>query len=76
MTKGKAKYNQIEHLRPYIIHLMQEEGRDFGTCELGGEDIEDGKYEIHHMKYDGATYRDLRIVCRSCNKKPENCLLA
>jgi hypothetical protein len=72
---GNAKHNQIEHLRPYILFLMRKEGRDFSRCELGNERIENGQYEIHHTKYDGATYYDLRIVCRSCNRKPENCLL-
>jgi hypothetical protein len=73
---GKAKDNQIEHLRPYILFLMRQDGRNFTRCELDGRKIEEGKYEIHHTKYKGATYHDLRIVCRSCNKKPENMFLA
>jgi hypothetical protein len=73
---GKAKDNQIAHLRPYILFLMRQESRDFSRCELGGEAIPVGEYEIHHTKYDAATYYDLRIVCRSCNKKPENMMLA
>jgi len=36
-----------------------------------GDDIEEGKYEIHHTKYDAATYYDLCIVCRSCNQVRE-----
>jgi hypothetical protein len=48
---------------------MRQERRDFSRCELGGEKIEDGQYEIHQTKYQGATYYDLRIVCRSCNKE-------
>jgi hypothetical protein len=72
---GNAAANQIEHLRPYIIALMKREGRDFTRCELAPHDIEPGKYEIHHTKYEGATYYDLRIVCKPCNRKAENCLL-
>lgn len=72
---GKSVENQISNLRPYILCLMQQEGRDFAECELCGRTIPDSTYEIHHAKYDGATYRDLRIVCRSCNKLAENRLL-
>jgi hypothetical protein len=67
--------NQLSHIRPYVIALMEREGRDFNKCELGGEYIHDEEYEIHHTKYEGAIYRDLRIVCRSCNQKAENKLL-
>ena len=69
---GKAKYNMIENLRPYILYLMRQEGRDFTKCELCPATIPEGKYEIHHTKYEGATYYDLRIVCRRCNKAPIN----
>jgi hypothetical protein len=72
---GKSVENQLSHIRPYVVALMQREGRDFTKCELGGEDIPEGQYEIHHTKYDGATYYDLRIVCRKCNHAPENVLL-
>jgi hypothetical protein len=72
---GKSADNQISHLRPYILFLTQQQGRDFTQCELCPTTIPEGKYEIHHMKYEGATYYDLRIVCRSCNHKEENCLL-
>jgi hypothetical protein len=73
---GKSSDNQISHLRPYILFLMRQERRDFSRCELCPALIPNGEYEIHHTKYEGATYCDLRIVCRSCNKKAENCLLA
>jgi ribosome-binding protein aMBF1 (putative translation factor) len=53
-----------------IKSLMESEGRDFSVCELcGATDI---KGEIHHMKYDGATYYDLRIACRKCQMQPHN----
>ena len=32
--------------------------------------------EVGQSRRLGATYYDLRIVCRSCNKKKGNCLLA
>jgi hypothetical protein len=72
---GKAAYNQIENLRPYILFLMEQEGRDFEQCELCPNRIQPDEYEIHHSRYDGATYYDLRIVCTSCNRKVENLLL-
>lgn len=72
---GCSTDNQIAHLRPYILYLMEREGRDFTTCELCGDDIEDGRFIIHHTRYEGATYYDLRIVCASCDKQPENRLL-
>jgi hypothetical protein len=72
---GNAKYNQIDNLRPHILFLMEQEGRDFTKCELCSSDIADGEFEIHHTKYEGATYKDLRIVCRSCNRKADNLLL-
>jgi 5-methylcytosine-specific restriction endonuclease McrA len=64
--------NQIQGLRPYILALMEDEGRDFNTCEYCGKHIPDNHFEIHHTRYEGATYYDLMIVCRSCNKIPEN----
>lgn len=73
---GNSVENQISHLRPYILHLMTKEGRDFTQCELCPASIPEGEYEIHHTKYEGATYYDLRIVCSPCNHKPENLLLA
>jgi hypothetical protein len=72
---GKSVENQIEHLRPYIIAMMKRDGRDFTKCELNGEDIPEGEFILHHTKYDGATYKDMKIVCRSCNNKAENQLL-
>jgi hypothetical protein len=71
---GKSVENKISNLRPYILFLMEQEGRDFTQCELCPAPIPEGEYEIHHTRYDGATYYDLRIVCRSCNHKEENCL--
>jgi hypothetical protein len=51
---GNAAANQIQHLRPYILFLMRQEGRDFTRCELGNEQIENGKYEIHRLIARGA----------------------
>lgn len=69
---GKAKDNSLDSLRHVIINLMRQEGRDFTKCDLCGGDIPAGKFQLHHTKYDGATYKDLRIVCRACNLSPEN----
>lgn len=70
--KAKSAENRLDNLREIIIALMRQEGRDFTTCELCGGDIPPGKYDIHHTKYDGATYNDLRIVCHTCNTAAEN----
>lgn len=73
-TKKRAKSydNQLLQLRDIVIGLMKEEGRDFRTCEYCGDAIPAGKFQLHHMKYDGATYHDLMIVCQPCNVRPEN----
>jgi len=73
---GNAAENQIEHLRPYILSLMKSHGRSLRRCELCKRRIPTGQYEIHHTKYEEATYYDLRIVCRKCNRAPENVGLA
>lgn len=74
---GVAKDYQLGHLRPYIVNMMIDEGRldgsDSAICELCLEWAT--PYEIHHTKYEGATYKDLQVVCRSCNRKEENCYL-
>lgn len=72
---GKSADNLLCNIRPYVLALMRQEGRDFTTCELCSNAIPKGRYDIHHTKYDGATYKDLRIVCRSCNTLKENKLL-
>jgi hypothetical protein len=68
---GKSVESQIDHLRPYILALMQRDGRDFEWCEVGEHQIDNG-FVIHHTRYDGATYYDLGICCRSCNNMAEN----
>jgi hypothetical protein len=64
---GLSKDNQLGNLRVIIIALMIEQGRDFNTCELCHCDIPKGKHDIHHTKYEQATFYDLMIVCRRCN---------
>ena len=56
-------------MRPLIIEIMRRDGRDFGYCELGSHKIEGGRFDLHHTKYEGATYYDLLIACRRCNCK-------
>jgi hypothetical protein len=74
--KGKSKEYQLEaNFRHTIVTLMRQEGRHFSKCEICGGDIPTGEYQIHHTKYDGATYQDLLIVCRLCNVARENCYL-
>lgn len=59
-------------LKPLILAMLKNDGRDFTKCEFCGTDIPKGKYIVHHTKYDGATYHDLRIICFKCDKQPEN----
>lgn len=65
---------KLNNLRPYIVALMTDEGRitDQSICEYCLELIPDNKWEIHHTKYQGATYQDLLLICRSCNRIGEN----
>lgn len=64
----------LVNLRPYIATLLAIEGRvsDHTICEYCLELIPQNKWEIHHTKYDGATYADLMVVCGACNKLSEN----
>lgn len=70
--KGKSKENQLANMRVIVIAVLKEQGRDFSMCELCRTFIPSGKYQLHHTKYDGATIKDLKIVCQQCNLLPEN----
>jgi hypothetical protein len=72
MSRIEALDNTTSYLRWIILAMMKREGRNFTQCELCTVRIPKGHHEIHHTKYEGATYYDLRIVCRSCNKLPTN----
>lgn len=67
---------RLNNLRPIIIALMESQGRDFKICELCLEPISGNSFDIHHTKYNGATYYDLLIVCRKCNTATHNRYLA
>lgn len=59
----------------YLIRaMMKQEGRDLRWCEVGKHRIT-GRTELHHTKYEGATYQDLSVCCSPCNHKKENVLL-
>lgn len=58
-------------LGPLIVQMFKSQGRDFKTCEICSKPIK-GKYVLHHTKYDGATIKDIRISCKSCDQKAEN----
>jgi len=62
-------------MRIIVAAKLKQDGRDFSKCELCGDPISEGKHQLHHTKYEGATYRDIKIVCASCNQRPENKLL-
>lgn len=69
--------NSTEHkLHPELRHLIRSmmiaEGRDLTTCENCDSTIRYFDHlDIHHDKYEKATYYDLRILCRKCNNQPE-----
>lgn len=54
------------------VLLKKAKGKDFTKCEECGVDLPEGKAEMHHTKYEGATINDIKIVCHPCNMKPEN----
>lgn len=73
---GKSYENQFaRQMRIIVTAKLKQDGRDFTQCELCPAKIPPGKHQLHHTKYDGATYVDIKIVCRSCNNKAENKLL-
>lgn len=75
---SNSKDYHLGNLKPLIIALMTEEGRldgsDSAICEQCLEYAT--PYEIHHTKYKDATYYDLQVVCRSCNRIAANVGLA
>jgi hypothetical protein len=71
MAKSKA-FELTYYLRLIIRAMFKRDGRNFRICELCGGPIPFGRFQLHHTKYDGATYYDLRIVCRKCNNAPLN----
>lgn len=74
---GRSKeYGLTPVMRDIVIAMMTEEGRDFTWCEYRNHRIKKDSFEIHHTKYEGATYYDLMIVCTSCNQLEENKMLA
>lgn len=75
MTKSK-EYELSYYMRELVRAMMKRDGRNFLQCELCPAIIPEGKYQLHHMKYEGATYYDMRIVCGKCNNAPINKNLA
>lgn len=79
MKTTRAQYVRANRLhstfRELIIAMMKRDGRNFAQCELCHAKIPKGKFQLHHTKYEGATYYDLRIVCGKCNLSKENCFL-
>lgn len=75
---SNSQDNQLHSIREYVVFLMEQEGRitDNTICEYCLEPCPGNKWEIHHTKYEGATYYDLMVVCRKCNRAPENVGLA
>lgn len=63
--------NQLGKLRPSIVALIESERRGFSACELCSKEL-NGNFDLHHTKYEGATYKDLMVVCHKCNTQQEN----
>ncbi len=73
---GKSQEHQFtRQMRIIVTAKLKQDGRDFGQCELCPAKIPEGQHQLHHTRYEGATYKDIKIVCRSCNNKAENKLL-
>jgi hypothetical protein len=64
-------YMLTPRMRPYVVEILERQGRDFTRCQQCGKDTA-GHPELHHTRYDGATIYDLEIVCRSCNRLAVN----
>jgi hypothetical protein len=58
-----------DEFRQVVVAVMMERGNDPSVCHFCGAE---GKTQIHHLRYDGATVDDLRFVCQRCNLQPEN----
>lgn len=56
----------------YVRAIFKAQGRDMTKCEMCGVKLHTEKPIIHHGKYEGATLKDLQIVCQKCNLQPEN----
>jgi hypothetical protein len=72
--QGKSKDYSIGSgpFRDIVIYTLKRMGRDFTKCEWCGKPLKDGKFQLHHTKYEGATVDDLMIICQQCNLIPQN----
>ena len=55
-----------------VVYVMKKQGHTFKNCEQCGRSLNEKTYRIHHTKYEGATVKDLQVVCQKCNAQPEN----
>jgi AraC-like DNA-binding protein len=72
---GNSADHALKQIRHIVVGILQSQGRNFTRCEICGESIPEGKFDLHHTKYDGATLDDLQIVCRACNLSRINMFL-
>ena len=70
-VSNSREHRMSRQFREIILTMMRQEGRDFTQCELCPATIT-GTPNMHHTKYEGATYADLKLVCTKCNTAPEN----
>lgn len=72
--RGKSKEYAIGAgaFRDIVVHTLKLMGRRFDRCEWCDKKLKDGKWQLHHTKYEGATIDDLMIVCQQCNLIPAN----
>ena len=59
-------------IRRMFWAMFDKQDRFKGKCEDCGKDLQRKDAKIHHRKYEGATVKDLQIVCNKCNTKTEN----
>lgn len=69
---GRQDYDTLHQTLILIIRqLFEMEGHDIHVCQQCGK-RQDLPCVIHHTKYQGATFNDLRLVCYGCNNLSEN----
>jgi len=59
------------HFKQIVEHCMVKAGCNPRSCFECGVRLNNKTRQIHHLKYEGATIRDLRFGCHECNMKPK-----
>ena len=59
-------------IKQYILAIFRKQGKNFNKCQLCKKEIKNGRFELHHTKYEKATIKNIKIVCHRCNTHPMN----